>query len=197
MCGPLHVKRHGYYPRGGGIVLAQAWPGHPRPLVLATRGALLGIRGQAHVANLPRHVVERMRDAAYAQLPAQSQPTIDTAVLSREQAEGRGGAIVLWASFEGTVLGAGRVAELGVRAETLGEAAAAELAADLHSGATADVHAADQLLVYFALAGGGALLTRTVSPHALTMIWLIEQFLPVRFSSRQRDGLVLVTVEPR
>jgi RNA 3'-terminal phosphate cyclase (ATP) len=94
------------------------------------------------------------------------------------------------------VLGASAVAERGVRAETLGGAVGAELASDLASGAGVDMHAADQLLVYLALAGGGSYTTRTLTPHARTAMWLIEAFLPIRFVVREAGALVQVVVVP-
>lgn len=95
------------------------------------------------------------------------------------------------------MLGAGRVAERGVRAETLGDEAGAELAADLAAGAALDVHAADQLLVYLALAGSGRFTTRQVTSHARTAMWLIEQFLPVRFEVATAGTLTRVEVHRR
>jgi len=93
-----------------------------------------------------------------------------------------GGSIVLWTGDGCNVLGAGRVAERGVRAEALGAAAGAELAADLAAGVALDVHAADQLLVWLALADGeSAFATRAVTLHAHTAMGLIEQFVPVQF----------------
>jgi RNA 3'-terminal phosphate cyclase (ATP) len=75
----------------------------------------------------------------------------------------------------------------------LGEAVGAELAADLASGAALDVHGADQVLVYLALAHGASSFTaRSVSSHAMTAMWLIPQFLPVRFAVEQANGLVRV-----
>jgi len=103
----------------------------------------------------------------------------------------------MWARTQGTVLGAGRVAERGVRAETLGAAVGEELAADIAAGATLDRHAADQLLVYLALAKGGSYLVRSTTEHARTAMWLIKQFLPVRFDVAPKGELVRVTVTPR
>jgi len=100
--------------------------------------------------------------------------------------------VVLWAECADAVLGSGRVAQLGVRAEALGESAAKELRSDLDAGATADVHAADQLLIHFALAGGGSFLTREFTPHAQTAAWLLEQFLPVRFETCRVNHLTRV-----
>jgi RNA 3'-terminal phosphate cyclase (ATP) len=135
-----------------------------------------------------------MRQSALKRLPPEQNVRIEADCLGDRDAVGRGGAIVLWAHFGHTILGAGRVAAIGVGAETLGEEAAAELVADIESGASVDVHAADQLLIYAALARGGAFLTRMVSPHASTAMWLIEQFLPIRFSVAAHAGLHRVSV---
>jgi RNA 3'-terminal phosphate cyclase (ATP) len=192
----LHVLRRGYYPRGGGMVEVSIAPGKLRPLRLNATGRLLRIGGLAHVAHLPAHIAERMRSAALERLASHGVPVqCETAVVGGEQAIGHGGAITLWAQCEQTVLGAGRVAERGVRAETLGEAVADELAADLASHATVDMHAADQILVYLALAGGESSFTaRKLSSHAMTAIWLIEQFLPVRFSVSTQGALAHLAV---
>jgi RNA 3'-terminal phosphate cyclase (ATP) len=140
-----------------------------------------------------------MRDAALECLASACEPAprIGVEILDSLQATGRGGAIVLWGRTEHTVLGASRVAELGVRAEDLGVAVGKELTEDLRVGATADVHAADQLLIYLALAGGGSYLTRSLTTHAQTAMWLIEQFLPVRFAHATKGRLVHVGVTSR
>jgi len=190
------VGRRGYYPRGGGEVEITVAPARPRPLVLETPGRLLHVGGVAHVANLPAHVADRMRAAAAAPLAAH-RAQIDATVLREDEAVGQGGAVVVWAKTERALLGAGRVAERGVRAESLGAAAGDELAADLAAGAALDVHAADQLLVYLALAGGGAFTTRAISRHAETAMWLIAQFLPVSFDVSRAGGLARVAVAPR
>ena len=122
----------------------------------------------------------------------------DTVVLEGQAAVGQGGALVLWARCEHAVVGAGRVAERGLRAETLGETVAAELAADLDAGAALDMHASDQILVYLALAGGtSSFTTRELTEHARTAMWLIEQFLPVRFTVSRAGALTRIGVLPR
>ena len=174
------LARRGYYPRGGGEVAVEVEPGVPAPLEL--RGHALGwrIAGEAHVARLPESIAERMRDAA---LEFVGEAQVRARVLGPEEAAGTGGAITLWAESETGVLGASRIAERGVRAEALGAAAGRELAADLASGAHLDVRAADQVLVYLALASGGSsFAVREVSSHARTTMWLLEQFLDARFS---------------
>lgn len=195
----LAVHRRGYYPAGGGAVEVAVAPGKIRALHLAAPGRLLAVGGRAHVAHLPAHIAERMRAAALESLEVRNVPVrCDTALLGGNEAIGQGGAVVMWAQCENTVLGAGRVAERGVRAETLGSAVGAELAADLTVAASVDVHAADQILVYLALAAGtSSFTTRGVSRHAETGMWLIEQFLPVRFTTTVEGVLSRICVGPR
>jgi RNA 3'-terminal phosphate cyclase (ATP) len=193
----MRVLRRGYYPRGGGELEVTVRPATLASAVFDACGHSQAIRGVAHVANLPEHIALRMKQSALDRLGVYAtQAIIGTQVLGHEAAFGPGGAIVCWAESEHTVLGAARVAERGVPAEVLGEAVGEELAADLAAGAALDVHAADQMLVYLALAGGGLFSTRSVSLHARTAMWLIEQFLPVAFDISELAGLAYITVIP-
>jgi RNA 3'-terminal phosphate cyclase (ATP) len=187
------VTRRGYYPGGGGEVAIEAEPAALQPLALSAPAAWR-IAGEAHVARLPVSIAERMRVAAVAALGRDA--PIRTRVLSDDETAGAGGAIALWAQNEAGVLGAARVAERGVRAEMLGEAVGRELAADMASGAMLDVHAADQILVYLAMAKGkSSFTTREVSSHARTAMWLIPQFLPVRFRVETLGAISRIRVE--
>lgn len=194
----LQELRRGYFPRGGGLVRLHVTPEPLRALRLDSAGALTAVYGAAHVANLPAHIAERMRGAAQQHLVARGIPLhIETRVLGSTQAAGMGGALVLWAQTAHSTLGAARVAERGLRAEDIGTSVATELLADLDSGATVDVHAADQLLIYTALAEGEShYRTRELSRHAQTAIWLIEHFLPQRFRTEVRGRTVAITVGP-
>jgi RNA 3'-phosphate cyclase len=195
----LVTRCRGYYPRGGGTVEVSVAPGRLQPLRLTAPGRSLQIGGLAHVAHLPVHIAQRMGVSVLQRLGPQEVPVrCETAVLGNGEAIGQGGAVVMWARCEHTVLGAGRVAERGVRAEMLGDAVGGELAADIAAHATLDVHAADQILVYLALAGGeSTFTTRELTGHARTAMWLIEQFLPVRFTASPLGMLTRVSVAPR
>jgi RNA 3'-phosphate cyclase len=185
------IARRGYYPRGGGEIAVEIFPGRLRPMNLPAPGALRRLDGAAHVANLPAHIAERMRSATLAALgPFAQHARIATRVLGDADAIGRGGSVTAWAETEHSVLGAARVARIGVRAEMLGDAVGKELRADLEAGVTADLYAADQLLVYLALAGGESWFTaRELTSHAETAMWLIGRFLPVRFTAERAGGL--------
>lgn len=173
------LPRRGYYPRGGGEIELATEPARPRGRRFNDSASPRSIAGRAHIDHLPPHVATRMSDAARAHLSRQP-VEIETEVAA--ESANPGGSIVLWTRDGGSVLGAGRVAERGVRAEALGAAVGSELVADLAAGVALDVHAADQLLVWLALADGeSAFTSRAVTPHARTAMWLIEQFVPVQF----------------
>lgn len=193
----IDLLRRGYFPRGGGEVAVTVESSLPlRPLLLEAAGNLLEIRGHAHIANLPAHIVQRMAHAALAKLAAFPSAAIDQTVLGRGAAIGAGGAIVLAAQMQHTRLGAATTAQRGVPAEQLGSEAGRLLREEILSGATLDIHAADQVLIYLALAGGSSrFLARSLSSHAATTIWLLEQFLPVRFGVSQAGHLVRIKME--
>lgn len=191
----VNLIRRGYYPRGGGEVEVSIKPARPTPLTLETPGAVEEVGGVVHVANLPGHIAQRMLGTATKAFEGFPRVHIEGETLGREDAVGQGGAAVLWARTVHTILGGSALAERGVPAERVAESAAKELHAEITSGATLDVHTADQMLIYLALADGpSTFLCRTFSSHAQTAIWLLEQFLPVRFEISQAGTLVRVDV---
>ena len=194
----IESVRHGYYPKGGGAISLMLRPCRQlKPLVAEITGAVRAIRGIAHVAHLPLHIPERMAAAARAQLADLGPVEIEATVLDDAEASGTGGALVLVAETEHSLLGAATVAERGVPAEQLGQDAGQALRAELETGAAVDIHASDQLLIYAAQAQGASrLAVRKVTLHAQTVMWLIEQFLPVRFTTEARWNIHRIEVVP-
>lgn len=75
------------------------------------------------------------------------------------------------------------------RAETVGEEAAQALLSHAASGAPVDPHLADQLVPYLALADGTSeIATSCVTPHLLTNLWTVRQFLPVHYEVTGEEG---------
>jgi RNA 3'-terminal phosphate cyclase (ATP) len=190
----VECLRRGYHPRGGGEAAVEVRPGRLQPLVLQAPGPLRALRGYAHVAGLPRHVLERMGRAARARL---EQPLeLEEKILGAEEATGPGGALVLLAETAHARLGASAVAQRGVPAERLGSATAAELLQELACGATLDLHASDQMLVYLAMAGGiSSFYARALTSHAASTLWLLQQFLPLRWEARPEGSRTRIRLE--
>jgi len=66
----------------------------------------------------------------------------------------------------------------------------------LVSGAVAGEHLADQLLLPFALAGGGTFTAEKLNLHSRTNMEIIRSFLPVDFVTTQEGHLMKVEVKP-
>lgn len=194
----IESVRRGYYPRGGGEVCVNLQPcPHLTPIDIGEPGPVRVIEAMAHVAHLPAPIAERMAKAAVEALASRGPVWMDCRVLGDTEASGPGGAIVLVAQTADSLLGNATVAQKGVPAEQLGHQVGQALAQDLECGATVDVHAADQLLIYAALATGPSYFTvRQVSQHAQTAMWLIEQFLAVRFTVEPWQGIRRIEVVP-
>jgi RNA 3'-terminal phosphate cyclase (ATP) len=194
----IEVRRRGYYPRGGGVVEAvieptKAWS----PLEASEPGQVRRVRGIAHVSHLPEEIPRRMKHAAVRRLHGLADVKIEERTYRGDEAVGQGGALVAWAETEATLVAADSLAERGKPSDRIGEEVAATIRADVDSGATLDVHAADQLLVYLARAQGPSRFrVREISSHMETMMWLLPQFLPCRFAVSRPGASFSVTVEP-
>jgi len=94
------------------------------------------------------------------------------------------------------LLGADAIGELKKTSEAVGIEAAEKLYAEVSAKATVDVHLADMLIPYMALADGqSAYFTRFVSDHLEANIWLAETFLWTKFKVEQIDELFRVEKE--
>jgi RNA 3'-terminal phosphate cyclase (ATP) len=92
-------------------------------------------------------------------------------------------------------VGGSALGKPGLPAEKVGSLAAEALLVELKSRAGVDVYLADQLIPYMALAGGGSFITRKISLHTRTNIWVTEQFLGVKFNIQKLEtGLFRLSV---
>jgi RNA 3'-terminal phosphate cyclase (ATP) len=180
----LEVLQRGYYPRGQGEVLLEVEPAKLTASQLAGRSCETQsmVQGVSHSSNLPEHVAARQADSAVQEL----QQAGFSAQISREvlRLPSLGSGITLWSDCKGsTCLG-----ERGLPAEKVGRRAAEELIIELKSKATVDVHLADQLIPYLALAGG-SYTVREISLHARTNIWTAGHFLDAKIEIKEEKGL--------
>lgn len=195
----LRLLRRGYYPRGGGVVeVIVSPPTAWRPFQMEEPGGVRAIRGIAHVSNLPEDIPKRMKHAAIRRLHGRGDVKIEERVYTGDEAVGQGGALVLWAETEGTVLGADSLAARGKPSERIGEQAASGLVAELDAGSSLDVHAADQLLLYLGQASEASVFrVREATGHLRTMAWLLERFLGRKVKIEPQGTRYRVEVGPR
>ncbi len=189
------LERRGYFPAGGGSVRVAVGAGGFRRADFVERGPVLRVEGRAHAHALPRSVVGRGAESLRDRLVAAGLPVRDVA-LEEHRGPGTGFGLGAWAITAESRLGSDALGRRGLRAEDVAAHAARGLVLEVGSGAAVDEHQADQLPVFMALVGGGALVTRHLSAHARTVLDLLPAFLPVVVSTTPvREG-VRVEVRP-
>jgi RNA 3'-terminal phosphate cyclase (ATP) len=189
----LELGPWGWYPKGGGRVVASISPvGGLSALKRINRGSLTGMYVLSAVSNLPASIGERQQDQVLRRLRAQGYSPTRIELL-KGRSPGPGTVVFLKAEFE---KGAAAFTSLGKRgkpAETVADEACSAFLEFMASEAAVDSHLADQLVLYMALARGrSSLVVQTITKHSLTNMWVIEQFLPVAFEVDEPSGKVSV-----
>lgn len=193
----LTLTQAGFYPRGGGEVLAKILPAKElHPFTCMARGELIQVRGLSGVSNLKDEIAKRQKHQALSRLyPVCENAKINTLQLP---SPGKGTFILLQANFTGggracySALGAP-----GKPAEQVADEAIDQLLSFLEKDSCVDPYLADQLLLPLLLVNGpSAFRVHPITPHLLTNAHVIEQFLPGRISiteSQGGTGTVVVT----
>lgn len=188
----IELLRRGYYPKGGGEVVAGINPCKYLSPLLIKKRKISGIKGVVFASRLPEHVPQRISSSAEKRLKDAGFHTDIKIEVSDAYSPGTG--ITIW-TYD-TILGASALGEIGVPSEKVGAAAAETIISEIDSGATVDVHALDQIIPYMALASGrSSAQVREISMHAKTNMWLVERFLDVKFDVEKYGNLWKVSVE--
>ncbi|KAF9532406.1 RNA 3'-terminal phosphate cyclase [Crepidotus variabilis] len=178
----LHIKKRGYFPKGGGEVDFKVTPlseGQKlKSFSLMKRGKVKWIAGISHFAGLPRKIGENMVKGATSRLAQAGfvkgqidfQGELPAEVLDERRdvpvsipvqrepdnlTKGAGSGIVLWAELEGGgILGGSAIGSKNIDPEKVGEEAANELLKALDNQGCVDEHLQDQIIMFMALAEG-------------------------------------------
>jgi RNA 3'-terminal phosphate cyclase (ATP) len=185
------LVRHGFYPRGGGRIEVEITPSPLSRMDCVDRGALVRRSVIALVAGLPGEIAMREIKEAQKRLP--DWPEDGFTIRQLPEAQGPGNILLVEAEFEHVTEISSGFGKLGTSAESLAKDAARRMSGFIASDAFAGPYLADQLLLPFALAGGGSFTTVKPSQHARTAAEIIGLFMARHFHfDQQADGLHLV-----
>jgi RNA 3'-terminal phosphate cyclase (ATP) len=156
------ILRPGYYPRGGGEIEVKAKPSDLRGCTDWPQGS--GIEALIRLSGLPELIAVREKKVFV-------QNGHERVYLRRDEALSVGNAVTAWSGLRGGyVLG-----EKGKRAELVAQEALDAVLSEKHD---VDMHLADQLLVYAALAEGETgFAAGTVTEHLRTNAFVISKFI--------------------
>ncbi len=182
----VQLQRWGWYPRGGGEMIAHI-PGraHLRAHAFTHRGELRRLWGISATSHLPAHIRQRQMRRANSRLEAAGfRARIE---LIEAPSIGPGTCLFLCAEHEHIHAGFIGYGRRGLPAEQVADAAVDALLAYEAASGAADPHLADQLILPLALAGG-ELTTTQVTRHLITNIWVVERFLGPHFTLEGEEG---------
>lgn len=177
----IDIIKPGYVPRGGGIIKITVKPVAEKiiPAQLLKQGKVMKIEGVSLSSNLSdRHVSERMASECNKILKARGL-NADIRIINDTKAIQKGAALTIWAKTDsGCIIGSDVAGKIGRTAEAIGENVAKNLLEDLDSGATVDRFAADQIIIYAALADGESeYVIPRMTEHIESNLWLIQDIL--------------------
>lgn len=191
----IEIIKRGFYPVGGGQVKAIFEPvKNIRPLILTTLGKLKKISGISCVQHLPTYIGKQMVEGCYSVLDEFYDVEIENCF---PQGDSKGASISLVAEYDNGFLGSNTATIKGHPAVQSGVDVATNLLQIMKSRSTLDIHAADQLLPYMAMADGISMFSVSkISRHLLSQMNTLETFLNVKFNVEKKGDLYFFTVTP-
>jgi RNA 3'-terminal phosphate cyclase (ATP) len=195
----LELRRHGFYPAGGGEMLASITPSALQPFDLLERGPLRDSFAECLIPALPRSVATREL-AVLGQALGWAEPQLRTPVV--RQNVGPGNALMAMLEYASVCEVLTSFGDKSVSAEQVAQRLVKQVHAYQASDGALGEHMADQWMLPLALAvadtGVAARYTCTrLTAHARTNIGVIEAFLNLRFSTEKQGAGWLVEVVSR
>jgi RNA 3'-terminal phosphate cyclase (ATP) len=185
----IELLRAGFYPAGGGVVVASVTPCTAlRPLELLSRGRLVSGYAEGIVARIPVAVAKRELECVGAGLGWAASQLL---VRSLPADQGPGNALLITLECENVTEVFAAFGEKAIRAEAVARSALEDARRYIASNAAVGEHLADQLMLPMALAGAGCFSTERVSQHALTNSDTIARFLPIDIVFEDGDNCAI------
>jgi RNA 3'-terminal phosphate cyclase (ATP) len=189
----LTVRKFGYYPKGmGEVILKVSNSSELRAMSITEFGEIGKIEGVSVCTFLKKQMVaERQAEAATKFLRNKGYDTEIDVVNDESNPLQKGSSIALWTkTSKGATVGGDAIGELRKSSETVGKEAAEKLLKEIEAQATVDVHLADILVPYVALAKGTSTYTaRKITDHIDTNIWLVEKILGTKIQVTKVENI--------
>ena len=179
----LNLDRQGFAPAGGGQITARIKPSTLKPHTLLERGKLKSIWARVLSAHVESRVASREAAALKKHLGSETDITIENI----KDSAGPGNAVLIgstWQEVSEVTIAHG---ERGRTSESVVRNAIKDFARYQNAIAPVGRRLADQLLLPFALAGGGSFRTLPLTNHFETNRKVIEAFLPVEVRTTEES----------
>jgi RNA 3'-terminal phosphate cyclase (ATP) len=188
----LMLERHGFYPRGGGVIEARITPAaRLKPIALTERGARSRGYAEAFISAVPTHVASR----ELAVVGERMNWMPEQLLLRGLQPEvGPGNVLVVTLEHEHVTEVFTGFGERGRSAESVADSVAREAREYLAHRAPVGEHLADQLLLPMAFGGLSSFVTIAVTPHFESNAEVIRAFTGKRVSVEQNESSYTVTM---
>ena len=187
----MELDRYGFVPAGGGRIIVRIEPvAKLSPIELVKRGDVTKQSGRVVVANLEGSLAYRQRTALAAAMGWDE----DAIAVDSVRSAGPGNVMQIaieTADHCEVITGFG---ERGTGTEKIVGGMVGEAKHYVESDACVGIHLADQLLLPFAIAGGGRFTTARVTEHTSTNAKVIESFMPLRVAFEEGAHGALVEV---
>lgn len=177
--GDIVVEKEGFFPKGGAFVRLQTKKSVLTPIILKIPVKNSEVFGISIATNSlkEKNVAERQKESALQELRDFKKVSIEEKYVN---ALSPGSALQVWCIGADSIVGANCLGALRRSSSEVGIMAAKRLVSACNFAV--DVHTADQLIPFMGISGSGELFVEEVSDHARTNAWVVEQFLPVKFS---------------
>lgn len=190
------LHQRGYYPKGGGKATLTIHPTtNLKPFLLSTTKFDNTIQGIIHSGNLPNHIATRIKHTVIKEALSKGFKTQITTQNTHSLSPGVG--ITLWITKQPSIIGTTILGEKGISAEEVGKNAFTLLYQQIQTNTTLDPYAVDQILPYMVLTihkGTSQCITSEISNHTNTHMWLLKQFYPISFSTKQEKNRVQLEI---
>jgi len=177
----LKMIRPGYVPKGNGQLDVSVEPAKAplKAFAKTQRGEIRRIQGISLASHLAKQSVAQRMAERSRELLAQEGYTPCIDIVEDTSAVQSGAALLLWAhSTGGCLLGFDRAGKRGRSSESIAQSVVEGLLTDISTGATVDRFAADQLILFAALARGQSrYIVPSLTDHIESNLWLIEKIL--------------------